>query len=207
MRTHGWAGSPPADDHEAIARILAATHRCVLRHGGHATISNIAGELGVSRQTVYRYFASTDALLEAAARDGVEDFLGGLAARLRPIDDPAQAVVEAISYTVERSPDEPYLGLLMGGSAHSLARSVTSPTAHEIGRNLLRQTAIDWAAFGLTDTEVDELVEWTLRTVQSFLLDPGEPERDAAALRGYLQRWLAPAVTAATARSSTPVAS
>jgi hypothetical protein len=33
-----------------------------------------------------------------------------------------------------------------------------------------------------------------LRTLQSLVLDPGDPVRSGSELRGYLQRWLAPAL-------------
>lgn len=178
-----------------------ATHRCVASYGGGMTIALVAADLGVSRQTVYRYFRSTEALLLAAAFDGTRAFLSRLARRLRLIDDPGEALVEAVAYTIQQIPREPYLRLLLVGSPHSLIRSVTSETARDVGRSLLGQTAVDWEAAGIGSTELSELIEWTLRTVQSFLVDPGDPVRTTPELREYLRRWLAPAVTAAAARS------
>lgn len=195
MRTHGWRGSPPASDEEAVARIKEATHRCVAELGGATTIAHVAGALGISRATVYRYFPSTDALLVSAALDGTQPFLGRLSRRLRTITDPGEALVEAVAYTIRHIPDEPYLRLLLG---NSLLRGVTSDTARVIGRSLLdRRTAVDWAASGIGPAQRDELVEWTLRVVQSFLLDPGDPPRANTDLRAFLRRWLAPAVAAA----------
>ncbi|WP_244438602.1 helix-turn-helix domain-containing protein, partial [Mycolicibacterium septicum] len=63
MRTHGWAGSTPATDEEAIARILAAAGKAIDERGADFSIADVARTLGVTRQTVYRYFPSTDALL------------------------------------------------------------------------------------------------------------------------------------------------
>ncbi|MGI8335848.1 TetR/AcrR family transcriptional regulator [Actinomadura scrupuli] len=201
MRTHGWGGSPPASDEEAILRIKNATHRCVEEHGGATSIAHVAAALGISRQTVYRYFPSTDALLIAAALEGTRAFLSRLSRRLRPITDPGEALVEAVAYTVHQVPREPYLRLLLAaGSGHSLLRSVTSETARDIGRRLLEQTAVDWDAAGIGPDQLNELIEWTLRVVQSFLLDPGDPARGTAELRGFLRRWLAPGVAAAAVR-------
>ena len=41
-----------------------------------------------------------------------------------------------------------------------------------------------------------QLVEQMLRSLQSFLVDPGAPPRSGADLRRYLHRWVGPAVTA-----------
>jgi hypothetical protein len=46
----------------------------------------------------------------------------------------------------------------------------------------------------LTSETLDELIEWTLRAVQSFMSNPSDPPREPDELRGYLRRWLAPAI-------------
>ena len=54
MRTHGWAGNPPATDEEAAARIVAAAIACVETAGADADLAMVAERVGVTRQTVYR---------------------------------------------------------------------------------------------------------------------------------------------------------
>jgi AcrR family transcriptional regulator len=66
MRTHGWGGRPPRDDAEARDRILRTT-RGRIAEVGTTTTSEVADLLEVTRQTVYRYFATTEDLLNAAA--------------------------------------------------------------------------------------------------------------------------------------------
>jgi AcrR family transcriptional regulator len=193
MRTHGWGGSLPKDEAEAIARIRRATHECVAEYGTEASISHVAQRLGVSRQTVYRYFPSTNELVMAAAMDGTQSFLTKLGKRLARIHDPGQAVVEAIAATVEAVPKEPYLRLLLGFSGNTaLVRGVTGKDAREVGRALLEHTGVDWDAAGVSPDLLDELAEWTLRVLQSFLLDSGEPPRNGMQLRVFLHRWMAP---------------
>ncbi|MDQ2628798.1 MAG: TetR/AcrR family transcriptional regulator, partial [Actinomycetota bacterium] len=92
MRTRGWGGDVPASDEEAVARILAATRRTIDERGEQTSIADVARTLGVTRQTVYRYFPSTEELLSATAIDGVGDFLDQLAAALAGIADPGNAV-------------------------------------------------------------------------------------------------------------------
>ena len=59
--------SQPADSastNDARERILAAAERCIDRHGiRKTTMDDIASEVGLSRPSVYRYFADRDDLL------------------------------------------------------------------------------------------------------------------------------------------------
>ena len=93
MRTHGWSGAAPASDEEAVARILAAAGRAIDERGADFSIADVARTLGVTRQTVYRYFPSTDALLMQAGVVAATDFLERLANHIRGITDPADAAL------------------------------------------------------------------------------------------------------------------
>ena len=79
---------------------------------------------------------------------------------------------------------------------------MTSPAAIEFARSLLERTAVDWDKAGYGRAELDELGEFALRVLQSLVLDPGTPPRSGSALRGFLRRWVGPAIACdATARS------
>ncbi|MBH0781432.1 TetR/AcrR family transcriptional regulator [Nocardia bovistercoris] len=195
MRTRGWLGHPPATDDEARQRILESAHRSILDRGGRTTIAHVATDLGLSRATVYRYYPSTAALLQAAAAEGTKDFMQQLGDKLHGYDDLAEAAVEGVAFIVARVPTDPYLQLLYDEPSHTLLRTVTSDTTRTIARALLlERTAVDWTQTPLSMTMLDELVEWIQRVVQSFLSDPGTPERTNDELRAYLQRWLAPSI-------------
>lgn len=195
MRTHGWGGSPPADDAEATGRILAAARRCFDQKGTDTGIADVARALGVTRQTVYRYFPSTEDLLIATAVGVTDAFLDRLAAHVGQLGDPGEAVVEAIAYTLEQLPSEPYLSLLLAsGRVSTFAVGVTSETAMAFGRSILERFPVDWPLAGFDDTRLAELVEHLLRTIQSFVVDPGRPPRTGRELRRYLARWIAPSV-------------
>ncbi|HTZ09120.1 MAG TPA: TetR/AcrR family transcriptional regulator [Acidimicrobiales bacterium] len=198
MRTHGWGGRPPADDDEAIDRIVAAARDCIDRKGASTSITDVAESLRVTRQTVYRYFAGTEALLQATALRGVGDFMDRLASRVGTGRDPGAVVVELVASALEQLPTEPYMGLLLTADrAGTFARGITSPTAMAFGRAIFERVDVDWAAVGLTGRLFDEFLEQVLRTIQSLVLDPG-PARSGAALRSYLERWLwVPALHAA----------
>ncbi|MAS55550.1 MAG: TetR family transcriptional regulator [Pimelobacter sp.] len=200
MRTHGWGGAPPADDEEARERILTATRAC-LAATGTARTSEVAGALGITRQTVYRYFPTTDDLLNAAAMAAVVELQHDLTADVRRHlaagADAADAVVEVVAFVYEHLRDDPALNRLLapGRIAGTLA-GLTAPSSIHLGRSLLAGFGVDWAAQGWDPGRQHELVEHLLRTLQSLVLDPGDPERSGTELRGYLQRWVAPAVRA-----------
>jgi AcrR family transcriptional regulator len=197
VRTHGWAGATPADDEEAVARILAAARTAIDRSGSDFSIAEVARDLGVTRQTVYRYFPSAESLLTATAVAQTGQFLDVLAEHLSGIRDPATAVVEGIAYTLERLPHERYLNLLLtSGRSGAFSAGVTSDTALAFGRSILQRFAVDWTAAGLSGADLDELVEHMLRIVQSFVVDPGRPPRHGPELRRYLTAWVAPAIAA-----------
>lgn len=196
MRTHGWSGATPADDDEAIARILEAAKRRIDCQGKDFGISDVAKDVGVTRQTVYRYFPSTEALLYAASVSEVGPFLDTLTEHVRTIHDPAEAVVEALAHTLERLPQEKYLGLLMTpGKASAFSAGVTSDMAMSFGRALLMRIDVDWHRVGLDGEALDGLVEFMLRILQSLVIDPGRPPHHGAELRAFLRRWIAPAIS------------
>ena len=196
-RRHGWGGDPPKDDDDARDRIIR-TAIGVLDEVGAAdfTLSRVAEELGVIRQTVYRYFPSTEELFSAVGRASVEDFVRELAEVLDGIDDPVTWAVEATAAVVERLPERPYLTLLLAsGRSESFLRSGTSAVAVGVTRRLVELSAIDWGPGGVDSAEMDELIEVMLRLSLSLVVDPPEPPRDPDALRSFLRRWIGSGIT------------
>jgi AcrR family transcriptional regulator len=193
---HGWGGDPPADDAEARARIVAAATRCVDRYGVEKTgLSDVAHELGVTRQTVYRYFDGTDDLLAAVTRTAVGSFLDQLVEHLGATGDPVEVVVEALAFTLEHLPEENYLNLLLSsGRSGRFYAGVTSPAAIDAARSVLERTSVDWPSVGYDRAGMEEMVEFALRILQSLVLDRGAALRSPASLRAFLRRWVGPAV-------------
>jgi AcrR family transcriptional regulator len=195
VRTHGWSGSAPATDEEAIARILDAAGKAIDAKGGDFSIADVARTLGVTRQTVYRYFPSTDALLMASAQRAATGFLERLAEHLQGITDPVEAVAEGIATALEWLPQDKHIGLLlMPARATTFSQTVTSDIALRFANSILRRFDVDWVGLGFTDAELDELAEHLLRIIQSFVIDPGRPPRQGNELRDYLRRWVGSAI-------------
>lgn len=62
-------------------------------------------------------------------------------------------------------------------------RSATSDVARAPGRSIVDRFNVDWDSAGITDDRRDDLVEFMLRILQSFIIDPGRSQRSGADLR------------------------
>ncbi|MEP9390861.1 MULTISPECIES: TetR/AcrR family transcriptional regulator [Gordonia] len=196
MRTHGWSGAAPNDDEEAVERILTAAME-MMDERELVNILQISRRLGVTRQTVYRYFDSSGAILQAAAERSTSGFLRELSAAMDGVTDPADAVVEGIAVTLELLRSNQRFALLFGREESSrFLAEVTSPGAIALGRSIIGEFDVDWATAGWSDGDLDELVEHMLRMLQTLIADPGHPPRHGGDLRAYLRRWVAPSVAA-----------
>ncbi|MEB4209561.1 TetR/AcrR family transcriptional regulator [Mycobacterium sp. 94-17] len=195
MRTRGWGGATPASDEEAKGRILSAAKTAIDIRGADIGIAEIARAVGVTRQTVYRYFPSTEDLLFAAAMDSASGFLDRLAKHLLGIGDPADAVVEAMATTLEWLPEDRYVRLLLTADrTGSFTASVTSDKSIALAHSMMNRFDVDWEQHGFSQNDLDELGEHMLRILQSFVVDPGRPPRKGKKLRGYLRRQVGAAV-------------
>src|SRR5690349_289973 len=195
MRSRGWAGSTPASDEEAIARILDAVDEVVAEHRSSIRLADVARNLGVTRQTVYRYFPNADALLMASAMRAVNGFLDQVARHVSGLNDPVSAIVESVSFGVENLAGDPQLESLMArGPEGDAAISLSSDTAIAFCLSVFHRLDVNWELHGFDTTALRELAEMTLRTLQSLLTDPGQPPRDGIALRRFVTRWLGPAI-------------
>ena len=196
MRSRGWAGVTPSSDEEAISRILNAVDAEVAQHGSAIRLADVARRLGVTRQTVYRYFPNADALLIASAMRAVNGFIDQVIERANGLNDPVAAIVESVSFGVENLAGDPQLEALLTRRAEGeTAISLTSDTAMAFCLSVFRRLDVDWALHGFhDDAALDELAEIVLRTVQSLLTDPGQSRRNGIALRRFVTRWLGPAI-------------
>lgn len=193
-----WAGDPPRDDDEARRRIRDAARRCMDRYGVNVGIAQVARELGVSRPTVYRHYASTERLLIAVAADSIGPLLGQIDTAFEGFGGTlGDMIVEQLALLLEFLPQEPYLGLLLtSGNANVFAKRMTSGAVMSLGMEFMRRLPVDWGSSGYDDETLGQLLEFTTRIVQSFVLDPGDHPRTGAELRRFLQQWVGTAVDA-----------
>lgn len=198
MGHHGWQGNPPRTEEEARQRIIAAAKSCLEQFGSaKATLSDVATELGVTRQTVYRYYPSLAELLGAVAQAGLDDFVERMQSHLATVTTPAEAAIESIVFAIQTIPHEPYIGVLFqAGETDIFSRGVTSSMALSVGALILRRIPVDWSEIGVDDEELEGLAEILMRLFLSFLQYPAAPPRSENELRALVRRWLGPALRA-----------
>ena len=140
MRSHGWNGEPPRDAAEARARIMTPPGRGSPRRARPRPRRSPRSS-GVTRQTVYRYFPSTEELLNAAAMDAVTELESQLVAHVARLlaegGDAGDAVVEIVAYVYEHLRDDPALNRLIApGRLSSTVAGLTAPTSIALGSSL-----------------------------------------------------------------------
>ena len=155
--------------------------------------------MGVTRQTVYRYFPSLADLLYAVAETGAADFIDRMQRHLATVRTPVDAVTESIVFALQELPRDPRIGLLLQADDQTLVgRGVTTSTAFDLGTRVLQSTPVDWEAIGVRDEDFAGLAELTMRLMVSFLQHPSVPPRSPDELRTFVRRWLQPALAVTT---------
>ena len=178
MGRKGWAGSPPADDDEARKRIVDATLRLVDRRGAaHTTVSDIADALGITRRTVYRYFAGTEELFTAVAEVALGGFVAQIDRLVADMDVDQQARRSGRSHHRTAAARTPVVLLLANDRSNMFSRAMLTPDVIARCRTILQHAQIDWRQLGFDDDTIDELVEFLLRIIQSMVIAPPEPPR------------------------------
>jgi hypothetical protein len=124
-----------------------------------------------------------------------DGFLGHLATYVKGITDPVVAMTEGMAFAVEQlASDNQVEFVLHQRNRSGQTISMMSDTALAFSRSMLHRFDVDWEQHGFDQVGLDELAEFSLRVLHSFLSDPGRPPRSGADLRRYLTRWIGPAV-------------
>jgi hypothetical protein len=82
------------------------------------------------------------------------------------------------------------------GETDFFTREVTSPSAVELGAQMLRRLDVDWESHGFDDDDMSGLAEIVMRVWLSFLQYPANPPRSDDDLRQFIRRWVCPPVLA-----------
>lgn len=174
--------------------ILAAAIRCVKRFGiERVTLNDIAKEAGVARSTVYSHYLNRDDVVRFALLHSAYSFAEKVMARVVDVPAGAARIIEAMVYTLQSLPEEPCLALITDDKLSQMVNAHTLTT--EAGFDI--NTAVFRFLLGnssQSDAIVGEQAEFTIRTMFSLLTMPGPEPRDEQALRGFVARWLLPAL-------------
>jgi AcrR family transcriptional regulator len=175
----------PADDAEARARILAAAVRCVQKYGVEASSTKlIAEEAGISRPTLYAYFANREEIVEQAAEAAVLTIMARMDAHTHGFETAAERAVEALLFAVGEIRSEPAMRVFFQPGKVRLG-PLTSEELWFAREALAPAAEMD---AGLMD-RIDDAAELFVRTMISWLMrDPATP-RTTIEDRAFLYGW------------------
>ena len=196
----------PSARPEVEARAVAALLSCVARQGlRKTTLDDVAREAGCGRATLYRYFASKQALLSAAGHTEATRIVAALRDAAAATDTLEDAVVAllvtagvelgghpALRFVADFEPDWllPHLAFAGGDRFLAAAADALAPAVERfVG-------ADDAARAG----------EWIARVGLCLLCSPVSPVAlgDEASVRGYAREFIVPALDPLSARSPAP---
>lgn len=194
-RRKAWNGAAPATNEEARRRLLDAARRVVEKVGlSKAALSDVAEDAGVTRQTVYRYFANTEDLFLSAAALASGGFHERLRARALKKTNLAERMVECLVFAIREIPKDPHLATLVSsGQSFTLAEALSLSFVQE------EMVVLADGDLPMSDDTRDALAELLLRLLLSFILDPGK-QRSESELRAMLLGLLVPVVEGSVGR-------
>jgi AcrR family transcriptional regulator len=194
----------PSSADEARERILAAAERCIDRHGiRKTTMDDVASEVGLSRPSVYRYFADRDDLLieliTRHARVLIERARKSIA---RQSSLPDQ-IVEMVLYTADHARRDPMTRHVLDPDGTSLGKRMVASGVSESCRAEMWDPILDAAVAnnelppGLPRSDIHLWLGNVTKIVMRGLEDG---EGDIRRYRSILRRFVVPAFASAYAQ-------
>jgi AcrR family transcriptional regulator len=191
-----------ADD--ARERIVAAAERCIDRHGiRKTTMDDVACEVGLSRPSVYRYFADRDDLLIELITRHARALLDRAHKSISRQCSLPDQIVETVLYTAEHGRRDP------------LTRHVLDPDGTSLGRRMIASGTTDIIRAEMWDPVLDAAVAnnelppglprsdihlWLGDVTKMVMRGLEDGEGDVRRYRSLLRRFVVPAFASATAR-------
>jgi AcrR family transcriptional regulator len=150
----------PTSTDDARERILTAAERCIDRHGiRKTTMDDVACEVGLSRPSVYRYFADRDDLLIELITRHARALLDRARKSIARRSSLPDQIVESVIYTAEHARRDP------------LTRHVIDPDATSLGRRMIASGTTEMMRAEMWDPVLDA-------AVANNELPPGLPRSD-----------------------------
>jgi AcrR family transcriptional regulator len=193
----------PTSADEARERILAAAERCIDRHGiRKTTMDDVASEVGLSRPSVYRYFADRDDLLiELITRHG-RALLDRARKSISRQGSLADQIVEAVLYSADHGRRDPMTRHILDPDGTSLGKRMVASGASERCRAEMWDPILDASVAnnelppGLPRSDIHLWLGDVTKMVMRGLEDG---EGDVRRYRSILRRFVVPAFASANA--------
>ncbi|GED99021.1 TetR/AcrR family transcriptional regulator [Gordonia crocea] len=169
---------------DAVAqRILDVAEDLYAAHGVDAvTMRALAAKAGCSRATLYRYFASREAV-QAAFVDRSAARIARAVARGVTATEPAEQLVSGIRCALALVRDNPAFAnwFRADGVATAAQLAVVSPVVESLARGFVAELGES------ATTSADERARWLVRVMLSLLSSPGSsPDEESRMLHSFV---------------------
>lgn len=177
-------------------KILEAAVSCVKQWGIEKTsLNDIAKQAGVTRPTVYSYFPNRNDVIRTALLQSGYAFAERLKAQIEQFKHSEERLLEAVIFSLEELPKEPYLALLSESKADISGYINQDALSDAEGQVIcLELFQLIFQDRSISESDLIDVMELTVRLVLSLLMMPSPIERTPKQLRDFLQKRLLPAV-------------
>ena len=191
----------PTSTDDARERILAAAERCIDRHGiRKTTMDDVACEVGLSRPSVYRYFADRDDLLIELITRHARALLDRARKSIARQNSLPDQIVESVIYTAEHARRDPLTRHVIDPDATSLGRRMIASGTTEMMRAEMWDPVLDAA---LANNELppglprSDIHLWLGDVTLMVMRGLEDGEGDVRRYRSILRRFVVPAFASA----------
>ena len=194
----------PTSTDDARERILAAAERCIDRHGiRKTTMDDVASEVGLSRPSVYRYFADRDDLLIELITRHARALLDRARKSVSRQSSLPDQIVETVLYTAEHARHDTLTRHVIVSDGTSLGRRMIASGTTEMMRAEMWDPLLDAA---LANNELppglprSDIHLWLGDVTKMVMRGLEDGEGDVRRYRSILRRFVVPAFTGAKAQ-------
>jgi AcrR family transcriptional regulator len=202
QRSANQPAAPTSTD-DARERILAAAERCIDRHGiRKTTMDDVACEVGLSRPSVYRYFADRDDLLIELITRHARALLVRARKSISRQSSFLDQIVETVLYTAEHARRDPLTRHCVDPDGTSLGRRMNASGTTEIIRAEMWDPVLDAAVAnnelppGLPRSDIHL---WLGNVTKMVVRGLEDGDGDVRRYRSILRRFVVPAFVSSQA--------
>jgi AcrR family transcriptional regulator len=179
-------------------QLLDAAEKCFERFGiAKTTMEDVARAAGVSRATVYRYFADREALVLASVTRRARQNIPRAHAHIAALPTFAEKLVEGLIYNIDRGRRDPVVQLLVTADQPGLGARVLGGegVSHELSLELWEPVLAAAQAAGQMAAALDRRAAaiWLARVTLMMVAQEESVRLGPDALRQELRTFVVPA--------------
>ncbi len=187
-----WGTRRNAAPDEAQQRILDAARACYQRQGvAQTSMADVAAEAGIGRATLYRRFATREALMLGLLRQQVEAFLEAFRVAHPPGADFCGWLRDFMVFSITQSAATPmHHDFFAEDSALWVCRNyLNDPASRELTQALFRPAFEQARVRGEihADLRLEDIFAWYGRMMIAYMLAPPDPLPDVATLETQIE--------------------